>query len=56
MLIKIFYGNLCRFHKEINPQDYQILDSLTDYTVNYFKDKVEPNKKFKKQTQKKKKL
>jgi len=37
-----------KFHKEINPKDYKILDSLTDYAVNYFKDKVEPNKKFKK--------
>ena len=23
-------------------------DSLTEYAINYFKDKVEPNKKFKK--------
>ena len=37
-----------RFHKEINPKDNKILDSLTEYAINYFKDKVEPNKKFKK--------
>ena len=39
---------ITNLHKEINPKDYKILDSLTDYAVNYFKDKVEPNKKFKK--------
>ena len=37
-----------RFHKEIKPQDNPILDRLTEYAINYFKDKVEPNKKFKK--------
>ena len=37
-----------RFHKNINPKDFPILDSLTGYAINYFKDKVEPNKKFKK--------
>ena len=37
-----------RFHKEIKPVDYKILDGLTEYAINYFKDKVEPNKKFKK--------
>ena len=37
-----------RFHKEINPRDYKILDGLTEYAINYFKDNVEPFKKFKK--------
>ena len=37
-----------RFHKEINSKEHKILDSLTEYAINYFKDKVEPNKKFKK--------
>ncbi len=37
-----------KFHKEINSKEYKILDSLTEYAINYFKDKVEPNKKFKK--------
>ena len=37
-----------RFHKEIKPKDFKILDNLTEYAINYFKDKVEPNKKFKK--------
>ncbi len=44
-----------RFHKEIKPKDYKILDSLTEYAINYFKDKVEPNKKFKKPNEKEKK-
>ncbi|MEC7212432.1 MAG: lysine--tRNA ligase [Pseudomonadota bacterium] len=37
-----------RFHKEIKPEDHKILDELTKHAINYFKDKVEPNKKFKK--------
>ena len=45
---EILWKFINRFHKEIKPKDYKILDSLTGYAVNYFKDKVEPNKKFKK--------
>ena len=44
-----------RFHKEIKPEDYPILDGLTYYAINYFKDKVEPNKKFKKPSSNEKK-
>ena len=44
----ILWKFINRFHKEINPKDNKILDSLTEYAINYFKDKVEPNKKFKK--------
>ncbi|MEC7143687.1 MAG: lysine--tRNA ligase [Pseudomonadota bacterium] len=44
-----------RFHKEIKPVDHKILDKLTEYAINYFKDKVEPNKKFKKPNQNEKK-
>ena len=44
----ILWKFINNFHKEINPKDYKILDSLTDYAINFFKDKVEPNKKFKK--------
>ena len=36
-----------RYHNEIKPENHKILDNLTDYAINYFKDKVEPNKKFK---------
>ncbi len=44
----ILWKFINRFHKEINRKDFKILDKLTDYAINYFKDKVEPNKKFKK--------
>ena len=54
---QILWKFINRFHKEINPKDHLILDSLTEYAINYFKDKVEPNKKFKKpNTQEKKAL
>ena len=45
---KILWKFINRFHQEIKPKDYPILDGLTEYAINYFKDKVEPNKKFKK--------
>tara|TARA_B100000214_G_scaffold161555_1_gene115885 strand:- start:99 stop:725 length:627 start_codon:yes stop_codon:yes gene_type:complete len=47
---EILWKFINRFHQEIKPKDYPILDSLTEYAINYFKDKVEPNKKFKKPT------
>ena len=45
---KILWKFINRFHKEIKPDEHKILDNLTEYAINYFKDKVEPNKKFKK--------
>ena len=44
-----------RFHKEIKAKDHPILDKLTLYAINYFKDKVEPNKKFKRPNEKERK-
>ena len=44
----ILWKFINRFHKEIKPKNHKILDDLTNYAINYFKDKVEPNKKFKK--------
>jgi len=44
---EILWKFINKFHKEIKPKDYPILDGLTKYAINYFKDKVEPNKKFK---------
>ena len=44
---EILWKFINRFHKEIKPKDHKILDELTNYAINYFKDKVEPNKKFK---------
>ena len=47
-IIKRLFGSLSiDFTKRLNP-DHKILDDLTSYAINYFKDKVEPNKKFKK--------
>ena len=48
---KILWKFINRFHEEVKPKDYPILDRLTEYAINYFKDKVEPNKKFKKPSQ-----
>ncbi len=45
---EILWKFINRFHKELNPNDYPILDGLTEYAINYFEDKVKPNKKFKK--------
>jgi len=44
---EILWKFINRFHKEINPKNYPILNGLTAFAINYFKDKVEPNKKFK---------
>ena len=45
---EVLWKFINRFHKEIIPKDHKILDGLCEYAINYFKDKVEPNKKFKK--------
>ena len=44
---EILWKFINRFHKDINPEKNPILDDLTNYALQYFKDKVEPNKKFK---------
>ena len=44
----IIWKFINRFHQEIKPKDHKILDDLTQYAINYFKDKVKPNKRFKK--------
>ena len=51
---EILWKFINRFHKDIKPSEYPILDNLTEYALNYFKDKVEPNKKFKSPSQKEK--
>ena len=45
---EVLWKFINRFHKEINPKDHKIFNQLTEYAINYFKDKVEPNKKYKK--------
>ena len=52
---EILWKFINKFHKEIKPKDYPILDRLTEHAINYFKDKVEPNKKFKTPNDKEKK-
>ena len=52
---EILWKFINRFHKEIDPKEHKIFDELTEYAINYFKDKVEPNKKFKKPNLKEKK-
>ena len=45
---KIVWKFINKFHAEIKPENHKILDGLASYAINYFKDKVEPYKKFKK--------
>jgi lysyl-tRNA synthetase class 1 len=44
---EILWKFIQRFHPDIKPENYTILDNLTEYAINYFRDKVEPNKKYK---------
>ena len=41
---EILWKFINRFHKDIKPQENIILDRLTNYAINYFKDKLEPKK------------
>ena len=45
---EVLWKFINRFHKEIKPSEHKILDGLTEYAINYFKDKVEPKKNYKK--------
>ena len=44
---EILWKFIQKFHSDIKPESHTILDQLTEYAINYFKDKVEPNKKYK---------
>jgi lysyl-tRNA synthetase class 1 len=44
---EILWKFIRRFHPDIKPENYTVLDHLTKYAINYFRDKVEPNKKYK---------
>jgi lysyl-tRNA synthetase class 1 len=44
---EILWKFIQRFHTEIKPENHPIFDQLTEYAINYFRDKVEPNKKYK---------
>ena len=50
----ILWKFINRFHPDIKPENYKILDGLTQFAINYFKDKVEPKKNFKKPNEKEK--
>ena len=52
---EILWKFIHRFHTDIKPENYPVLDQLTEYAINYFKDKVEPNKKYKKPNESEKK-
>ena len=52
---EILWKFINRFHKDIKPQENIILDRLTNYAINYFKDKLEPKKNYKKPDQNEKK-
>jgi len=43
----ILWKFIQRFHPDIKPENYTVLDQLTKYAINYFRDKVEPNKEYK---------
>ena len=45
---EIIWKFINRFHKEIKKENHPVLDGLTQYAINYYQDKIEPNKKFKK--------
>ncbi len=44
---EVLWKFINKFHKDIKPNEHPILDNLTKFALNYFKDKVEPKKKFK---------
>ncbi len=44
---EILWKFIQRFHPNIKPDNYIVLNQLTEYAINYFRDKVEPNKKYK---------
>ena len=44
---EILWKFIQRFHPDIKPDNYTILDQLTKYAINYFNDKVEPKKIYK---------
>jgi lysyl-tRNA synthetase class 1 len=51
---EVLWKFINRFHPDIKVNDHPILENLTKFAINYFKDKVEPNKNFKKPSSKEK--
>jgi lysyl-tRNA synthetase, class I len=52
---EILWKFIKKYQKEIEPSDHPILDSLVSYALKYFKDIVQPNKKYRKPNEKEKK-
>ena len=52
---KILWKFINRFYKNVNPKSNPILDSLTVHAIKFFKDKLKPNKIYKKPNEKEKK-
>ena len=52
---KILWKFINRFHKNANPKSNPILDSLTEYAIKFFKDKLKPKKVYKKPNEQEKK-
>ncbi len=52
---KTLWKFINRFHKNISPNNYPMLDSLTNYAIDYFRDKIKPEKKYKKPSNEEKK-
>ena len=52
---KTLWKFINRFHKNAKPENNQILDSLTENAIKFFKDKLKPNKIYKKPSEQEKK-
>ena len=52
---EILWKFINRFHKDVKPEEYPILDQLTSYAINYYNDKIKPTKIYKKPNDQEKK-
>ena len=52
---KILWKFINRFHKNANAENNPILDRLTENAIKFFKDKLKPNKIYKKPSDQEKK-
>ena len=52
---RILWKFINRFHKDVKPESNPILDSLTEHAIKFFKDKLKPNKIYKKPNDQEKK-
>ncbi len=52
---KILWKFINRFHKDVRPESFPILDNLTEYAIKFFKDKLKPKKIYKRPNENEKK-